>query len=66
MSASLIPLLPSDIEKMFMSNMNERHHAGYIRRSHRDGELLSQFRKTEQLPADRKKLVKEVLDAFIF
>ena len=36
-----------------MSNMNERHHAGYIRRSHRDGELLSQFRKTEQLPADK-------------
>lgn len=31
-----------------------------------DEELLSQFRKIEKLPADKKKLVKEFLDAFIF
>lgn len=31
-----------------------------------DEELLSQFRKVEQLPAQKKKLVKEFLDAFIF
>ena len=31
-----------------------------------DEELLSQFRKIEQLPTDKKKLVKEFLDAFIF
>ena len=31
-----------------------------------DEELLSQFRKVEQLPTDKKKLVKEFLDAFIF
>jgi transcriptional regulator with XRE-family HTH domain len=31
-----------------------------------DEELLSQFRKIEQLPANKKKLVKEFLDAFIF
>ncbi|PVD53790.1 hypothetical protein DC498_04580 [Terrimonas sp.] len=31
-----------------------------------DEELLSQFRKIEQLPAEKKKLVKEFLDAFIF
>ncbi len=31
-----------------------------------DEELLSQFRKVEKLPADKKKLVKEFLDAFIF
>jgi transcriptional regulator with XRE-family HTH domain len=30
-----------------------------------DEELLSQFRKIEQLPANKKKLVKEFLDAFI-
>ena len=31
-----------------------------------DEELLSQFRKIEKLPDDKKKLVKEFLDAFIF
>jgi hypothetical protein len=31
-----------------------------------DEELLSQFRKIEKLPADKKRLVKEFLDAFIF
>ena len=31
-----------------------------------DEELLGQFRKVEQLPAQKKKLVKEFLDAFIF
>jgi hypothetical protein len=31
-----------------------------------DEELLVQFRKIEKLPADKKKLVKEFLDAFIF
>ena len=31
-----------------------------------DEELLSQFRKIEQLPSNKKKLVKEFLDAFIF
>jgi hypothetical protein len=31
-----------------------------------DEELLSKFRKVELLPANRKKLVKEFLDAFIF
>lgn len=31
-----------------------------------DEELLSQFRKVEKLPEDKKKLVKEFLDAFIF
>ena len=31
-----------------------------------DEELLSQFRKIEQLPPNKKKLVKEFLDAFIF
>jgi hypothetical protein len=29
-----------------------------------DEELLSQFRKVEKLPLDKKKLVKEFLDAF--
>jgi transcriptional regulator with XRE-family HTH domain len=31
-----------------------------------DEELLLQFRKIEKLPADKKKIVKELLDAFIF
>jgi transcriptional regulator with XRE-family HTH domain len=31
-----------------------------------DEELLVQFRKVEQLPKDKKQLVKEFLDAFIF
>ena len=31
-----------------------------------DEELLSQFRKVEKLPNDKKKIVKELLDAFIF
>ena len=31
-----------------------------------DEELLLQFRKIEQLPANKKKLVKEFLDVFIF
>ena len=31
-----------------------------------DEELLIQFRKVEKLPADKKRLVKEFLDAFIF
>ena len=31
-----------------------------------DEELLIQFRRVEKLPADKKKLVKEFLDAFIF
>ncbi len=31
-----------------------------------DEELHSQFRKIEQLPPGKKKLVKEFLDAFIF
>jgi hypothetical protein len=31
-----------------------------------DEELLLQFRKVEKLPADKKKIVKELLDAFIF
>lgn len=32
----------------------------------KDEELLIQFKKVEQLPNDKKKLVKEFLDAFIF
>jgi transcriptional regulator with XRE-family HTH domain len=32
----------------------------------KDDELLIQFKKVEQLPQDKKKLVKEFLDAFIF
>jgi transcriptional regulator with XRE-family HTH domain len=32
----------------------------------KDNELLLQFKKVEQLPNDKKKLVKEFLDAFIF
>lgn len=32
----------------------------------KDNELLIQFKKVEQLPNDKKKLVKEFLDAFIF
>lgn len=31
-----------------------------------DEELLTQFRKIEKLPDDKKKLVKKFLDAFIF
>jgi hypothetical protein len=31
-----------------------------------DEELLIQFKKVEQLPSEKKKLVKEFLDAFIF
>ncbi|MEO7044792.1 MAG: helix-turn-helix transcriptional regulator [Ferruginibacter sp.] len=31
-----------------------------------DEELLLQFRKVEQLPTNKKKLIKEFLDAFIF
>ncbi len=31
-----------------------------------DQELLSQFKKVENLPADKKKLVIEFLDAFLF
>lgn len=31
-----------------------------------DTELLNQFRKVEKLPEDRKRLVKEFLDAFLF
>jgi len=30
-----------------------------------DKELLDQFRRVEQLPQDRKKLIKEFLDAFL-
>lgn len=29
-------------------------------------ELLTQFRKIEKLPGEKKKIVKELLDAFIF
>jgi len=29
-------------------------------------ELLMQFKKVEKLPGDKKKLVKEFLDAFLF
>ena len=32
----------------------------------KDEELLLQFKKVEQLPNDKKKIVKEFLDAFIF
>jgi transcriptional regulator with XRE-family HTH domain len=31
-----------------------------------DNELLNQFKKVEQLPDDKKHLVKEFLDAFLF
>jgi hypothetical protein len=31
-----------------------------------DEELLLQFRKIEKLPSDKKKIVKELLEAFIF
>jgi len=31
-----------------------------------DNELLMQFKKVEKLPGDKKKLVKEFLDAFLF
>jgi transcriptional regulator with XRE-family HTH domain len=31
-----------------------------------DTELLNQFRKVENLPEDKKRLVKEFLDAFLF
>lgn len=31
-----------------------------------DEELLMQFRKIEKLPSDKKKIVKELLEAFIF
>jgi transcriptional regulator with XRE-family HTH domain len=30
-----------------------------------DEELLSQFRKIEKLPSDKKKIVKELIDAFL-
>ncbi len=30
-----------------------------------DQELLAQFKKIEQMPEDRKRLIKEILDAFI-
>jgi transcriptional regulator with XRE-family HTH domain len=32
----------------------------------KDDELLIQFKKVEQLPNDKKKLIKEFLDAFLF
>ena len=32
----------------------------------KDDELLMQFKKIEQLPNDKQKLVKEILDLFIF
>lgn len=32
----------------------------------KDNELLIQFQKVEQLPNDKKKLIKEFLDAFLF
>ena len=32
----------------------------------KDNELLMQFKKIEQLPSDKQKLVKEILDLFIF
>jgi coenzyme F420-reducing hydrogenase beta subunit len=31
-----------------------------------DEKLLLQFRKVEKLPSDKKKIIKELLDAFIF
>ena len=31
-----------------------------------DNDLLNQFRKVEKLPDDKKRLVKEFLDAFLF
>ena len=31
-----------------------------------DNDLLNQFRKVEKLPEDKKRLVKEFLDAFLF
>lgn len=31
-----------------------------------DDDLLMQFKKVEQLPSDKKKLIKEFLDAFLF
>jgi len=31
-----------------------------------DAELIMQFKKVEKLPGDKKKLVKEFLDAFLF
>jgi len=31
-----------------------------------DNELLVQFKKVEKLPADKKRIVKEFLDAFLF
>ena len=31
-----------------------------------DEKLLLQFRKIEKLPSDKKKIVKELIDAFIF
>ena len=31
-----------------------------------DEELLMQFHKIEKLPADKKKIIKELIDAFIF
>lgn len=41
--------------------LQDKAHAAFS-----DEELLAQFRKIEQLPANKKKLVKEFLDAFIF
>lgn len=32
----------------------------------KDDELLMQFKKIEQLPSDKQKLIKEILDLFIF
>jgi hypothetical protein len=31
-----------------------------------DNDLLNQFRRVEKLPEDKKRLVKEFLDAFLF
>jgi len=42
-------------------NMDDR-----ARNTIKDSELLLQFKKVEQLPNDKKLLVKEFLDAFIF
>lgn len=42
-------------------NLNDK-----ARNTIKDDELLIQFKRVEQLPQDKKKLVKEFLDAFIF
>jgi len=52
-----------EVSPYFLLNGNMDDKA---RNTIKDSELLLQFKKVEQLPNDKKLLVKEFLDAFIF